>query len=293
MDCQAPSSYAFIFVCQQGRLENEAVLLAASLKLFVRCDHELIAAVPGPSEAMGCPSERTCEILQDLGVRLVSIENSLVSSRRPPEYELIANKIFCLRAATRAEKLIFLDSDILCRRAFHGDTHFCVPFNALQAGIVGSAALRGRWHEIFEATGTAMPRLRVRSNGSHEGLPAFVYSPPYFSAGVIGVDTSEAPRLSRLWEECFRQLEAADALGDQRYFQDQASLACAIQKSGLDYEILQPASVNSYFSHYLHPNRIAAKQELRQLARQCAEQHAGIPRLLGDDREWAFLRDNA
>ena len=46
--------YCFVFVCQQGDLELKARLLAASLRHFLRCDFELVAALPTPDA--GCPS---------------------------------------------------------------------------------------------------------------------------------------------------------------------------------------------------------------------------------------------
>ena len=39
-------SFSFVFVCQAGRLEVDALLLALSLEHFVRCDYELVAALP-------------------------------------------------------------------------------------------------------------------------------------------------------------------------------------------------------------------------------------------------------
>ncbi|HQU44772.1 MAG TPA: class I SAM-dependent methyltransferase, partial [Pirellulales bacterium] len=48
----APQSAAFVFVCQGGELEVEALLLAASLVPSMPKGCELIAAVPSPSELM-------------------------------------------------------------------------------------------------------------------------------------------------------------------------------------------------------------------------------------------------
>src|SRR4051794_34390253 len=97
-------SYAFVFVCQAGPLENKALLLAASLKRHLRVEHELIAAVPQPAERWGTLSEDTTELLRSLGVRVEPISNEI-----DPDYP-IGNKVSCMRLAVRTDRLVFLDS---------------------------------------------------------------------------------------------------------------------------------------------------------------------------------------
>jgi len=126
--CKPVRSYAFIFVCQEGNLEIGSLLLAASLKRFLKCDYELIAAVPSPTDIMGTPNELTKTILAEIGVRIVNIHNTLVSTTRRRKYHLITNKMYCLRVPTSAEKLIFMDSDYLCYQEFHGESRFTIPF---------------------------------------------------------------------------------------------------------------------------------------------------------------------
>src|SRR6476469_1971853 len=102
-----PRSFSFIFVCQSGRLENQALLLAASLRRNLRCDHELIAAVPSPQDTWGSLSSDTVDLLTRLKVRRVSIENQI-----DPAYP-IGNKISCLRVPVSTDRSVFVDSDIL------------------------------------------------------------------------------------------------------------------------------------------------------------------------------------
>lgn len=130
--------FAFLFVCQPGELEIQALLLAVSLRRFLHCAHELVACVPTPSELWGTPSEATRSVLHRLGVRRVDIVNPL--GRAFPS----ANKIGCLAAPVEADKRFFLDSDIQLLRPFHDEVRFDVPLNLRRAdpgqGSAGEAA---------------------------------------------------------------------------------------------------------------------------------------------------------
>src|SRR6266498_3081084 len=95
-------SYCFVFVCQEGELTIQSLLLAASLKQFLRCDHELVAAVPGPVDRWGTPPVAALAMLRELGVRMVSITNPL-----DDDYP-IGNKLACLDVETQADKVVFL-----------------------------------------------------------------------------------------------------------------------------------------------------------------------------------------
>ncbi len=163
-------SYAFLFICQQGELEVKSLLLAASLKRFLRCEHELIAAIPTPAEQWGAPGELTRKLLQEMGVRLVSIHNDI-----KPVYPL-GNKIFCLRVPTAADKLVFIDSDILCLREFHDEPRFAIPFNAKPADLATFSSAVKPWRAVYKAARVAMPTLRMPMTVSGE------YGPPYFNS---------------------------------------------------------------------------------------------------------------
>ena len=67
--------YCFVFVCQEGNLECEAVLLAASLKRYVQGEYECVAAIPYPTQRWGTVSKETFKLLDILGVRCVPITN--------------------------------------------------------------------------------------------------------------------------------------------------------------------------------------------------------------------------
>ena len=105
--------YCFVFICQKGHLEIESVLLAASLKRNLKCEYELIAAIPTFDDKLEKPEEFTINILHDLGVRTVYFTNNLLAKYPIKVAYLMTNKFYCLTITNDANKLIFLDSDIL------------------------------------------------------------------------------------------------------------------------------------------------------------------------------------
>jgi hypothetical protein len=70
---------AWIFVCQSGRLEREACVLAASMRKAFGTDAQLIAAVPLPESIMGTVSPNILRFLDSIGVQTKSFVNRLVS----------------------------------------------------------------------------------------------------------------------------------------------------------------------------------------------------------------------
>ena len=121
--------YCFVFVCQQGELEIKSMLLAASLKENLRCNYELIAAIPQPESRWGKISENTEKLIKKLGIRKVEIENQ-IDLNYP-----IGNKVSCFGIESGADKIIFLDSDILCVRNFNPEKYLIHSFNAKPADL--------------------------------------------------------------------------------------------------------------------------------------------------------------
>ena len=191
--------YCFVFVCQQGPLEIKSALLAASLRRNLRCDYELVAAVPGPASKWGEPAAETYDFLGTLGVRVFPIEN-IVSDDYP-----IGNKVSCLAVDSAADKVVFLDSDILCTREFFHEDRFRVPFNAKPADSNTFTRNDEVWRYVYQKFGLPLPEQRVIATFSREvGLP-------YFNAGYIAVEGGSD--LAADWAEVCRQIDADPAIG--------------------------------------------------------------------------------
>jgi len=279
-------SFAFVFVCQAGALENKALLLAASLARHVRCDHELIAAVPSPVERWGTLSVDTAGLLAKLGVRVEPIVN-----RIDPDYP-IGNKVSCLAVPTTEDRLVFLDSDILLIRPFAGDSRFEVPFAAKPADLPNVVQPR-QWRRAYGALKLPPPDQVVATTMYGELVP------PYFNAGFIAVDPRSG--LDAAWLEACLRIDAKWGIRLKRPHLDQIALPVALKKLGLAYDCLDESynfpvhlkpirhSRPPLFAHYHSPHVIRREPALVELTRSLAEEHPDLEARLRADPEYAPL----
>jgi hypothetical protein len=274
--------YAFVFVCQQGELEAAALLLAASLRRFLRSEHELIACVPEPSEIWGEPSGLTHDLLAVLGVRVASITNEF-GPERPT-----ANKITCMQVSTDADKIVFCDSDMLCLRDFAGDELLGAPFSAVPA--YGESF--DQWDAAFGAVGLPVPPRTEPTLMSNE------LSVPYFNSGFVSVDTSV--RFGDAWLDCMRAIVESESVAPSR-FEDQASLALAVATLEIEYEYLderfnypqlhKPVDARNlpYLSHYSHRAFLRHEPVLETTVASLVEEQPRLLESMEADEHWAPL----
>jgi hypothetical protein len=282
--------YAFVFVCQAGEIEAKALLLAASLKNALHCQYELIAAVPSPASIWGELSSDTRRQLDEFGVRIVPIENPI-----DPDYK-IGNKLACIDMPTRAEKIVFLDSDILCLRDFGDPACLHVPFAAKPADLRTFAAATEAWVPLYAAAGVALPRLHLPTTVSGE------FGLPYFNSGVIFVDAGIG--FGRNWIDCANAIRVTPEMREQRHWLDQVSLPIAVHRLGLAYSALDerynfPAHLKPlpdpapFFCHYHWPRIVRHEPALLGVVRALAAAHPAIARVMAREPEWADLLDPA
>jgi len=280
-------SYAFVFVCQQGEIEGMSLLLSASLKRFIQCEYELIAALPTPFEKWGIPQPRTLALLEEMGVRIVYFENYIPGNTLG---DLLTNKIYCLQIPTAMDQLVFLDSDMLCLRKFYGDERFSIPVN-----VASTFRATGRnWNAIYAAVNLSVPTTEIETLFSGE------MQPPYFNSGFIGVKSELGPILAQEWFECFHRINSSGAMRDNPYFREQVSLAVAIIKMGLEYDLLdesynfwvkaRPLDPNNlpYFLHHTWPYPMLYEQPiLEETIRSLLGEYPGMARVVALSR-WRY-----
>lgn len=275
--------YCFVFVCQQGELEIKSMLLAASLKLYVQGDYELVAALPQPTSYWGSVSTITQEILSLLNIRTVHIVNN-IDEKYP-----IANKIACLGIQTAAEKIIFLDSDILCLQPITINNYFSADFNAKPADLATFGKNINLWQKVYQLFQLPLPHWRVLSTVSHELML------PYFNAGVIAVKNH--PQFAHIWEECCRVIDADITIPNKRPWLDQIALPIAVNRLRLthyclderfNYPVhLKPLSTPlPFFCHYHSPVVIRREPILSQLVNQLVIHYPLLKTLLEQAVEW-------
>jgi hypothetical protein len=289
-DCSVPSSYAFVFVCQRGQLEGLSLLLAASLKRFLTCTYELIAAVPRPIEKWGDLHKETYDLLTQMGVRIEYFENPVPGDRLG---DLLTNKIYCFQLPTVMDKLVFLDSDLLCLQPFDGHERFATPVNVAPTFL----ATGRNWETIYQAVGLPMPTEQIQTLFSNE------WQPPYFNSGFVAVERSIARELAQVWLDCFATVSAAGVMDDNLYFREQVCLALAMLKMGVRYDILDqnynfwvkahPLDPDHlpYFLHHTWPNPpIYHQPVLIDLVRSLVAEYPTMAPLVGKTRWKYYLR---
>ena len=271
--------FAFVFICQAGDLELKSSVLAASLRKYLVCECELIAAIPGPAETFGSPHPQTLEFLQSLGVRIVSIKNEF-----DPTYGL-ANKFDCLRIQTDADKLVFLDSDMLLMREFADDARFDIAFSARPASSSTFSPRDSDYHEVCKICDTAVPTLRIRTTYTNE------YVLPYFNSAFIAVPPDG--RVGDMWLECAQKIESSGFMRNNRYFLEQTALSIAVMKLGLEIDCLnerfnhpinfKPMNERDlpFFCHYHDPQTLMREPAAVRLARTLLLKNPALKNICG------------
>ncbi|HPJ97822.1 MAG TPA: sulfotransferase, partial [Syntrophales bacterium] len=280
-------SYCFVFICQQGDLEIKSMLLAASLKQYLNCSSDLVAAVPQPEEKWGSPAPSTIKQLEELGARIVNITNDI-----HPDYP-IGNKVSCLRIPTKADKVIFMDSDMLCLRPFKDEDRFAIPFNAKPADLSTYAVDEALWRKIYHCAGAEMPSLKLPTTVSGD------YMPPYFNAGFIAIDAGTP--LGDVWLDCCRKIDADSGIPNKRPWLDQIALPVALQKLKLAFDSLDegynyPAHLKTinprqipFFCHYHHPEVIRREPLMNRLVCDLADRFPVMRNAMMQRPEWKTL----
>jgi hypothetical protein len=297
--------YCFIFVCQQGGLELKSMLLAASLKRYLRCDYECVAAIPQPATRWGTISVETRAFMQSLGVRVVPITNR-INDNYP-----IGNKVACLAIDTPADKLIFLDSDILCGCEFSPDTIppnlssilgpiqqsvgemkgiFDAPFSAVPSKILFTRDIR-RWQQIYDLFDLPLPKGQVLCTGTNELML------PYFNAGVIAVQNGLG--FAEIWEDCCQRIDADASITNKYPWLDQIALPVAAARLNLTVNVLDDRFNYSvyttplpkdlpFFCHYHVSSWIRGEPRLNQLVNELANTYPLLKEKLSSSR-WTQL----
>jgi len=283
--------FAISFVCQHGELEIKALLLAASLRRFLTCEADLIACLPEPASRWGIVSPATLRVLTSLGVRTVPIRN-VIDETYP-----IGNKVTCLDVATEADRMVFLDTDILVMQPLDLGRWFARGFNAKPADAIGFADNPEDWQAVYGMFGLQGPRRSVVTSLAGQVVC------PYFNAGVVGAPARSG--LGGLWADCCRTLAAADGLWETRSlpaklpFLDQISLPVAVARAGLAVSLLDerlnfPANLRPLSAeiggpilcHYHRPDVIRREPRLQELVASLLDHHPEIADVMATEPAW-------
>lgn len=278
------SSFSFVFVCQAGRLEVDALVLAASLRRFVAVEHELVAAVPVPERRWGILRPDVRLALGRLGVRVVEIENPV-----DPDYPT-GNKVACLSIPTDADVRVFLDSDIACLRPFAGGEAFEAPFAAKPADLATPGLDEPTWRHAYGAVGLTPPATRMTATVGGQSML------PYYNAGVVA--TARDTGLGETWAECCRAIDAEPRVQPKRPWLDQVALPVAVHRLGLEAALLSEADnfpahlrridelAPPVLCHYHEPKNLVRSRHGVGVLRDLVRDHPEIWRLMWSEPAW-------
>ncbi len=286
---QAPGSLAVVFVVQAGEWELKGLLLAASLRRHLGPPHELIAAVPGPAATWGQLAPESKSLLDRLGVRRVAIENPIAADF--PH----ANKIACLAVSTTADRLLFLDSDMLCLGPFATAPDLQQPLAAKVADLNAFGQREADWQQVYAAAAVTPPAERLAYTLQGDvGWPAY-------NSGALLVERARAADLAATWADCARRIRDDPRVPPSRTWSDQIGLAVGLQRLGwapapLDARFNYPAHVwplptgpGPLLVHYHTPGIVAVEPRLLALVRALAADHPWIGSLLARHAGWQQL----
>lgn len=280
----ANQSFSFVFICQSGRLEVDALMLALSLQLFVKCDYELIAALPTPASRWGTPRPEILEQFARMNVRIVEVENQI-----DPDYP-IGNKISCLCIPTDKDKQVFVDSDILCLAEFTDGPDFAAAFNAKPADVFAFGRDEAVWRAAYATMGLEPPTDRVEATISGESML------PYFNAGFIAVpgDAGFGP----VWLEACRAIDAEPKVTPKRPWLDQIGLPVAAYELGLEIGLLSerhnfPGHLRKIdethppvFCHYHDPKLLLKSSHAVSVLNRIGAENPFVWDLMRDQAKW-------
>jgi len=282
--------FAFVFVCQKGKLEIMSCLLAASLKKFVKVDFEMIVAVPGPESFFTKPQKQTLDFLGKLGCKFFYFENDFVKQGKIDAHYLLANKIFALGAPARASKIIFLDSDQLCCKDFFGDPVFFLPFSAILSNHSSSADLALKAEDVYVAAGLEIPKIRFKMPYAPAGEQKEIFLPPHFFSGFVAIDANLAPILKDFWLESFMSISEKKFLTGN-YFSEEIALSMAVQKMKVPFSIMGFEWKYEKFFVYHETCRIKERVGLQNLVRLLFNENPELKKIARSDVIWAFVLD--
>ena len=285
MPDQEVTEYCFTLVFQGGRLEIPSILLAASLAKFLKCNHSIVACIP---DYPGCELPRTecIDFIESLGVSIRYIDNYV--DRNYP----IANKVSCLLPETVVDKMVFMDSDMICIRPFYGlDRIFTKPFSAKLTDLVDLT--EREWGEIYSQFGMDRPESVFESTVTKDPMPLV------FNSGVIFVDSQV--QFGKTWLEIMQHLDAIEGLPGRRPFLDQIAIPFVLDQRQIGFDLLPeeynyPSEIRPldplalpYFVHYHDVVHIHAEKVLCQTVAGLAAEYSGLESVLCSDRDGRLM----
>lgn len=276
------------FIVEPPRYELMACYLAGSLRQQFGQSVALVGYCP--DKKYDTISKDVLSVLEKLGceVRPFKVEGMF-----QPEYPH-GNKLLATLEKRDTEFSAFFDSDVLCLKPnavenIVKDGHVSLTPAASMVWGTGKT-----WTIIYDTCGMQIPEDRVklaRQKGDRERIP-------YFSSGLFSFPeqhrNAEGKSFPEVWMDIAQTIDKNEEIPGRRPYLDQISLPLAIQKAGLNWNILPeeqhfilggklrgeplPEDRNIYTVHY-RKWEILREVGLARVAKRMLEKHAGVRRI--------------
>ena len=262
-------SITYTFICQDGQLECEAMVLAASMRRHLTFPAKLVAIVPLPSRIFGTPSPISLKILRDLDVEVVKARNAYMSPPRvrrqrytgKEKAPFFTNKWVCLEQPKDCDMVVFLDSDQICWQPITYGKWFDSRIVLRRVGRSAGKFLRNSWKQIFKHAGVALPADRVMHDDDFLG-------PELVNGGLVGIDLPLRQQFIRTWSQLWKQVKRGPLAN--KYFCEQTALSLTMHvmtQAGESVAVLaRSRKAQSEYYHYgrwcnllKHPDKQAQK----------------------------------
>jgi len=218
----------FFYIVEPPTYEIMACDLLASIRSYFGDDVEAVGY---------CPEHR----MDELHPAVLKAHEMMNAQIRPMRTEGMwdtpyphGNKIIAALQPRDTEYSAFLDSDILFLRPNRLDNLF--RRDHVSCTVAASMMWAGPtiWEDIYGVFGMDVPAERIKLMRWRKKVP------PYFSSGLVTFPEklADGRRFGEVWYDCARQVDRAEHIDNRRPYLDQMTLPVAIQRAGLNWNIL-------------------------------------------------------
>lgn len=276
------------FIVEPPRYEQMACYLAGSLRQQFGDTVALVGYCPDTK--ISTVSKDVIAVLAKLGC---DVRPFKVEGRFTPDYPH-GNKILATLEPRDTEFSAFFDSDVLCLRPNKVENIIKEGHVSLTPAASMVWGTGKTWNLIYETCGMPIPEARIklmRQKGDRERLP-------YFSSGLFSFPeqhrNADNKSFPEVWMDVAQTIDKNEEIPGRRPYLDQISLPLAIQKAGLDWNLLPeeqhyilggslrgeplPEGREIFTVHYRKWD-ILQEVGLAKLGKRMLEQQAGVRRI--------------
>ena len=220
------------FIVEPPDYQVMACYLAASLREQFGDSVALVGYCP--AQKLDLVHDEVKRVLAKMGCEVRPFQ---VEGRFDPAYPH-GNKILATMEPRATEFSCFMDSDILCLRPNAVENIIAPGKVCLTPAAWMGWGDQDMWGVIYDTVGIPLPQSRIKLMKQKKGDGKV----PYFSSGLFSFPeqyrTADGKSFPQVWYEVAQAVDANPDIPQKRPYLDQMTLPLAIQKAGLDWNIL-------------------------------------------------------